>query len=903
VVRGDEVGYAIDDFEQLRLNASYSELSGFFWKHKSAPFLQKNDYPSPDKRPEVTPEVTMAFRDSYSYNTFLGFANIIEHEQEMARCRDGDQFELEIKVMSIPQAADNNTFMAFVRMPGDIQRPRVKSSLHIWFGKIDSQDEPDVGDPNVDPEPNDMELKNPDRWTAHVVDPFPLAPLDTIPLILERPWRESYGARQPDLIKMATENADNDSALIENAPFEICACSVPVSEKQFDQFLACNYDMQHWSNKEVFQVLLGGDLMNTPVVDFWENVDQEVKDHVLSHGQLHADVQQMIQGLSRVHGRFFTVTGPAGTGKSYVMTMLTLMQIKGHDFLYPVHPDGATGSWMPTFQNYNKSTGERNDPEKNRVKPQVVIVCPTNKLTSDNAKKLDEAARRILPNDSIMVIRMHPLELEYLVADRRYTLKRTRPAPEGSAYDEEPADDDLNTENVIAMLQTIKEHYDKVVGGTKSCVEGIRDHRLELIELSFGHRMLEVAGMVPDSPFAAPEGSFPNFIQYYEERMNLGGKLEATEEQSFKSDLKRLAKATLRKADVILGTTQVMSQAMMYHHLRPSFVAIDEGGMIKEPDLHPILTYYFPRAFGVFGDPKQLGPTILSTRRENPFRGQLAVPLLARLNFNGAEQYRLNVQQRLAGKIHSMVNKLFYNHEIRWEYANILDPSNYAGQFSDYNMAHYQIKSNVVFLNVANGEESMQGYSFVNHSHISLALDLAHDLHTSLSVALEDIVILTGYEAQRRAYIVEQGRRQHAHSEVKWMEIRAHVIETFQGNEAKVVIFDVVRTKEMGFMRSYRRLNVALSRGRFALYCLYNVGSMTAKVRDETSQVLKDLRAYIKRNRLSAKVQAPVTTSFTEESVVYSSKSEPISHKALRAANRKAKEERDANVAGKIASG
>src|SRR4051794_8633615 len=76
---------------------------------------------------------------------------------------------------------------------------------------------------------------------------------------------------------------------------------------------------------------------------------------------------------------------------------------------------------------------------------------------------------------------------------------------------------------------------------------------------------------------------------------------------------------------------------------------------------------------------------------------------------------------------------------------------------------------------------------------------------------------------------MEQGRRQRAHPEVKWMEIRALVIETFQGNAANVVIFDMVCTKEVGFMRSYRRLNVALSRGRFALDCLYNAGSMTTK--------------------------------------------------------------------------
>jgi hypothetical protein len=72
----------------------------------------------------------------------------------------------------------------------------------------------------------------------------------------------------------------------------------------------------------------------------------------------------------------------------------------------------------------------------------------------------------------------------------------------------------------------------------------------------------------------------------------------------------------------------------------------------------------------------------------------------------------------------------------------------------------------------------MQGYSFVNYRHISHALDLAHDLHTSLSVALEDIVILTGYEDQRRAYMEDQVRRQHAHLEVKWMDIGAHVIKS-----------------------------------------------------------------------------------------------------------------------------
>lgn len=47
-------------------------------------------------------------------------------------------------------------------------------------------------------------------------------------------------------------------------------------------------------------------------------------------------------------------------------------------------------------------------------------------------------------------------------------------------------------------------------------------------------------------------------------------------------------------------------------------------------------------------------------------------------------------------------------------------------------------------------------------------------------------------------------------------------IETFQGNESDVVIFDMVRTRSLGFMRHFGKLNVTFSRGRYALYFIYN---------------------------------------------------------------------------------
>ncbi|KAJ5464248.1 hypothetical protein N7475_007383 [Penicillium sp. IBT 31633x] len=64
---------------------------------------------------------------------------------------------------------------------------------------------------------------------------------------------------------------------------------------------------------------------------------------------------------------------------------------------------------------------------------------------------------------------------------------------------------------------------------------------------------------------------------------------------------------------------------------------------------------------------------------------------------------------------------------------------------------------------------------------------------------------------------------------------RAHAIGTFQGNETPIVKSDMVRTKSLGILRSSRRLIVALSRGRFALYCIYNESGMTTNICDEFS--------------------------------------------------------------------
>jgi superfamily I DNA and/or RNA helicase len=82
-------------------------------------------------------------------------------------------------------------------------------------------------------------------------------------------------------------------------------------------------------------------------------------------------------------------------------------------------------------------------------------------------------------------------------------------------------------------------------------------------------------------------------------------------------------------------------------------------------------------------------------------------------------------------------------------------------------------------------------------------------------------VVLTGYAAQRD--LIKQMLDPH---KLEWpsLTIEVSTVDAFQGKEADVAIYSVVRSNDagkLGFLESRRRINVALSRGRD---CLLIVG-------------------------------------------------------------------------------
>lgn len=114
-------------------------------------------------------------------------------------------------------------------------------------------------------------------------------------------------------------------------------------------------------------------------------------------------------------------------------------------------------------------------------------------------------------------------------------------------------------------------------------------------------------------------------------------------------------------------------------------------------------------------------------------------------------------------------------------------------------------------------QETRSGTSFENLTEAIAVRDLLNKIQYIAANRKEnlDVAILTGYSAQR-----EQLVRTLTGCELPSLAWGAFTIDEFQGREANIAILSLTRSnsrKEMGFLRSDRRLNVGVSRGRDAL--------------------------------------------------------------------------------------
>lgn len=269
-------------------------------------------------------------------------------------------------------------------------------------------------------------------------------------------------------------------------------------------------------------------------------------------------------------------------------------------------------------------------------------------------------------------------------------------------------------------------------------------------------------------------------------------KLLLQEVKAIRKEIKRIqsyhAEKWMAEAKVILGTPVGLHDADLPTDQYDSLL-IDEAGQCLEP----LAWMLFPltRRWVLAGDPHQLPPTILSRKAADM---GLNVSILERAIGVLPTVHLLNTQYRMRPSIAGFSNQYFYGGAL--QSAAHLENDSTAFNFIDMAGSGYEEKAGA------------DGYSLQNEGELKvLDLLLENDIDAS-----KNIVFISPYAGQAEAV------------RDKWKgRIRASTVDSFQGQESDVVIISLVRSNDqgdIGFLKDYRRMNVALTRAREQLWVI-----------------------------------------------------------------------------------
>ena len=191
---------------------------------------------------------------------------------------------------------------------------------------------------------------------------------------------------------------------------------------------------------------------------------------------------------------------------------------------------------------------------------------------------------------------------------------------------------------------------------------------------------------------------------------------------------------------------------------------------------------------------------------------------------------QLCVQYRMAEEIQSWPSRQFYGGTLRC--ASNIKTRTVPAAFAIPSLFPYTI------VDVCVSRETLQGTSWINIEEANAVCALV-DVMVRRGLDAGNIGVITGYRAQANLI---SSRLQESHK-----DITVSTVDSFQGSEMDMIVFSMVRANNhgcVGFLKEYRRLNVALTRAKFGLVVFTHCNTLE-------SSKSKDLKAFIQdaRNR------------------------------------------------------
>ncbi|XP_066892594.1 5'-3' DNA helicase ZGRF1 [Kogia breviceps] len=266
---------------------------------------------------------------------------------------------------------------------------------------------------------------------------------------------------------------------------------------------------------------------------------------------------------------------------------------------------------------------------------------------------------------------------------------------------------------------------------------------------------------------------------------------------------------TLLKQVRVVGVTCAACPFPCMNDLKFPVAVLDECSQITEPaSLLPIARFECEKLILV-GDPKQLPPTIQGS--DAAHENGLEQTLFDRLCLMGHKPVLLRTQYRCHPTISAIANDLFYE-------GNLMN-----GISETERSPLLEWLPTLCFYNVKGLEQIERDNSFHNVAEAAFTLKLIQSLIAS-GIAGSMIGVITLYKSQMYKLCHLLSAVDFGHPDIKAVQVST--VDAFQGAEKEIIILSCVRTRQVGFIDSEKRMNVALTRGRRHLLIVGNLACL-----------------------------------------------------------------------------
>ncbi|KAJ4954203.1 hypothetical protein NE237_031035 [Protea cynaroides] len=284
----------------------------------------------------------------------------------------------------------------------------------------------------------------------------------------------------------------------------------------------------------------------------------------------------------------------------------------------------------------------------------------------------------------------------------------------------------------------------------------------------------------------------------------------------------------------IVFTTVSSSGRKLFSRLTHGFdmVVIDEAAQASEVAVLPPLALGAARCVLV-GDPQQLPATVISKAAGTLLYSR---SLFERFQQAGCPTMLLSVQYRMHPQIRDFPSRYFYQGR--------LTDSESVAKLPDEPYYKDQLLRPYAFYDITHGRESHRGgsVSYQNIHEAQFCLRIYEHLQKTLKssgMGKISVGIITPYKLQLRCL---QREFEEVLNSDEGKDLYINTVDAFQGQERDVIIMSCVRASNhgVGFVSDIRRMNVALTRARRALWVMGNANALMQS--DDWSALINDAK-------------------------------------------------------------